>query len=1149
MSEVFISYARSSAPQARAAAAALRELGYGVWYDDDLPSHRAYAEVIEEQLDAARATLVLWSAEAVASHWVRSEANRAREAGKMVQASVDGVRPPMPFDQIQCADLTGWTGEIGHPAWVRVAASVAELVGGRAARTRPQAPAPARVSAEGERRHLTVLACRLAGPAGIAAGLDPEQWRDIAARFQRAASEAVNRLGGHVAKVQGESLTAYFGYPQAREDAAERAVRAALAMLEAGADLAPLKMRVGVHAGVVVVAPGGAAEIDMFGEAPRLAAAIEAAAGPDEILISGAVRELVSGLFVVEEHGELEGERLYRTVRTGLVGRRARGFATGVATPFVGRGEDMAVLLGRWDRVQDGEGQVALLTGEAGIGKTRLIEEFGAHIRSEPHLWIECAGAALFATTPFFAVTQMLEQGLDWAGEADPAARVRRLEQALASTGLRLAEAVPLIAEMLGLAPGDAYAPLGLPPDQKRRRLLAALAAWVFSATAGQPLVLVIEDLQWADPSSLELLETLAAQGATAPLMLLLTARAEFRPPWPARGHHALIVLDRLSNRQARDLIGHAAAGLPRELVDRVAERADGVPLFAEELARLMREGEGGAHEIPATLLDSLAARLDRLGRARDTAQLGSVIGREFSYALIGAVSDAGEEALQADLARLADAELIYARGAPPEAIYRFKHALIQDAAYEALLKSARRDLHARVARCLTEQFPALAEAQPEALARHWTLAGEAGPAVAAWKRAGDAAYERHAFQEAGQAFRQALAVLAGEPETPERDARELELTSALGRVLQLTHGYAAQATLDAAARAKTLAEKSGSLSQLIREEARLWRGVITAGDYAGAAALADHILELAGGADQNPGRLLFAHNAQVQSRFYTGDLAGAEAHFALLSPLIDSDGQRQAPGNNVIGIGVASLTAWALGRSTLARERMNRARALAEGGQNPYDVAMALHFQGLLSALENDPPAAESAAAALLDLAQANGFSYAADLARGTLGWARAHHGAAGEGAVAAHKAWTGLSGAGARVGLTFGLTLAAEIHARAGDAARALEVFEDALTINPQERVFRPDTLLRRGDLRLALGQAGAAEADFLEALKLARAMQGRAWELRAAMRLTALARARGDGGGDFLAPLAAAGLDSPEWEEARGLTEADPAGAERG
>ena len=1278
MPDVFISYARSSAPQAQAAAAALRAAGYSVWFDEDLPSHRAYGDVIEEQLTSAKAVVVIWSAEAVRSQWVRAEANRAREEGKLVQLTLDGASLPLPFDQIQCVALSGWTGEAEHPAWPRVIAGVQLLVSGEARRP-GAAPPPvtetvlavlpfdaqpedaetlaiadglseevihglvaggglkvigrtaslkfrgaakasaaealkathvvdgavrragtrARISVqlthtasgaalwgerfdrdasdpfalqdevsaliaeavraslavaapreapngraaagEGERRHLTVLACGLVDPGRFAA-LDPERWRAIATRFQEVAMAAVERLDGYVARTLSDGLEVYFGYPQAREDAAECAVRAGLAIVEAMAGLNEalaashrLEVRVGVHAGTVVVARGGGDGVDLFGEAPRTAAAIQAVAAPDTVMISGVVHDLVSGLFVVEEVGEHrlpgvdETVRLFRAIRPGLASGRAHGFGRGEVSRFVGRDDELHLLESRWRRVREGEGQSVLVLGEAGIGKTRLIEEFRDRIKADPHLWIECAAAPLFANTPFHAVTRMLDQGLGWRGDESAADRIGRLEQALAPAGLKLGEAVPLIAEMLNLPAPEAYAPLLFSPDQRRARLLAALTAWVFSATTGQPLVIAIEDLQWVDPSTLELIQTLVEQGARAPLLLLLTARVEFRGTWPARGHHAQMTLGRLADRHTRELIqGLIARGAPAaDLLESIVERADGVPLFAEELARLMMEprADAGAHVIPVSLRDSLTARLDRLDRAKESAQLAAVLGREFSYELIAAVSSAPEPQLQADLAELADKEIISAQGLPPYANYFFKHALMQDAAYDALLKSRRRELHGKVAQTIKAKFAGLAQAQPEILARHWSEAGDADQAVTAWKAAGESAYGRRAFKEAEGAYRHAIAGLMDLAPAPERDARELEIVSQLSRVLALTKGYAAPDTIEAAGRAKALAEKSGSISQLIREEGRIWQATVTTGDYAGAAVLADHILDLSRGENESPSRLIFAHNAQLQTRFYTGDLAGAEEHFALMSPLIEAAGGRQAPGNNVISIGVASLSAWTLGRAELAHERSARAAAMAERSKDPYDLAMTLHFEGLLRVCERDPVGAETAAGRLLALAEENGLNYAAELARGTLGWARARLGAP-PGEIVIRR--VRYEATGARVGLTFGLTMTADVQALAGEYELALDALEEALTVNPQERVFRPFTLTTRAELLLEHGDVRAAEADFRDAIAVAQSMDAQAWEWRATAGLARLLVALGDeaGGRALVGPLLAGG-----------------------
>jgi tetratricopeptide (TPR) repeat protein len=601
----------------------------------------------------------------------------------------------------------------------------------------------------------------------------------------------------------------------------------------------------------------------------------------------------------------------------------------------------------------------------------------------------------------------------------------------------------------------------------------------------------------------------LVEQVATAPLMLLYTARPEFHAPWPMRAHHVQVTLNRLNDRQTREMVAGVAArvALAKEVIDTVVKRTDGVPLFAEELTRLILEGDGHpvAREIPATLNDSLSARLDRLGPAREVAQVAAVIGREFTYELLHAVSPMPENELQSSLEKLADAELIYTRGIPPEAIYQFKHGLIHDAAYEALLKSKRKELHRRVARAITEKFSKEAEAQPQILARHWTEAGDAEPAIAAWKAAGDTANARRAFKEAEESYRQALVMLGTLPESPERDARELALMSPLVQVLAVTAGYSAPETFEAAARARALAEKGGNLAQLFQQAFWSWSAVIVSGDYASASALADQLLDLA----QREGShtsIEFARHARMVGRFYRGDLVGAEEHFARVSGSIQESGLSQLPGAIVITIAFGSLGAWALGHADLARERIAWAIALAGDSKNPYDLAFGRFFESYLYRFQREPQQAEAAATQVLTICEELGFSYCRDLARNILGWALAQLGHTAEGVSLIRQGLAGVVEAGARVGITDFLTHLAEAQALDSATGDALGTIEVALQANPEELILRPQALTCRGVLRLKLGQTDSAEGDFREAIALARKMSGKTWELRAT---TSLAR----------------------------------------
>jgi class 3 adenylate cyclase len=528
----------------------------------------------------------------------------------------------------------------------------------------------------GERRHLTVLFCDLVGSTGIAAQLDPEEWRELLAGYHRAAAESITRHGGHVAKYLGDGVMAYFGWPEAHDNDAERAARAGLAILDAIAKLneqpgrPTLAARVGIDSGSVVVGVGAGKDADVFGDAPNIAARVQEAAAPDTVLLTVDTHRLVSGLFVVEagEPQALKGiERpvqLYRVIQPSSVrGRLEAAAAARGLTPFVGREEELRVLMNRWERALESEGQVALIVGEAGIGKSRLVQRFHEQIAGTPHKWVATAAGPFFQNTPFYAAAEMLRELLAWRVE-ETERQLAQMESALELAGLKPAETIPLLAPLLALALPAKYPPSPLSPEQQRRRLLATLVELALGAARVQPTVITTEDLHWADPSTLELIQLLAEQGARARLLLLYTARPEFRAQWPLRSHHTQITLDRLNSRNVRAMVGQVAAqkALSEETIATVIERTGGVPLFVEELTRAVLESGDAqltGREIPVTLHDSLMARLDRLGPAKEVIQVGAVIGSEFSYELLHAVHPIAEGELRDALRALADAELL----------------------------------------------------------------------------------------------------------------------------------------------------------------------------------------------------------------------------------------------------------------------------------------------------------------------------------------------------------------------------------------------------------------------------------------------------------------------------------------------------------
>jgi class 3 adenylate cyclase/tetratricopeptide (TPR) repeat protein len=979
----------------------------------------------------------------------------------------------------------------------------------------------------GERRHLTVLFCDLVGSTGIAAQLDPEEWRETVAGYHRAAAEAITRFGGHVAKYLGDGVMAFFGYPEAHDNDAERAARAGLAIIDAIAKLneqierPKLSARVGIHSGAVVVGAGAGKDADVFGDAPNIAARVQEAAAPGTVLVTDDTHRLVSGLFVVEARGApaLKGiERaveLYRVVQpSGVRGRLEAAAAGRGLTTFVGREDELRSLMSCWERVVDGEGQVALIIGEAGIGKSRLLQRFHEQIAGTPHTWGEAAAGAFFQNTPFYPVVEMLKQALAWRGNEPAEDQITQLESALEMAGLKPVEGIPLLAPLLDLPLSAKYPPSPLSAEQQRRRLLAALVELALGTARVQPTVITTEDLHWADPSTLELIQLLVEQGAPARLLLLYTARPEFHAPWPLRAHHTQITLSRLSSRNVRTMVAQVAArtALSEDTIAAMVERTGGVPLFVEELTRAVLESGDAkqtGREIPATLHDTLMARLDRLGPAKEVIQVGAVIGSEFSYDLLHAVHPIAEADLERALRTLIDAELLYVRGIAPEATYQFKHALIRDAAYEALLKSRRKDLHRVVARCIDEQFSAIATAHPEVLARHWTEADEIEPAIAQWTKAGEAAQARNAFQEALESYRQALMPVNRLPESSERDLRELGLRRSMVGMLSITKGYAAPETIDAVERAALLAEKSGSLAELIS-----WvgsRAVIAgiSGDWPAAVTLADEALALAL-REGSPARLGGAYGLEVISRVHLGDLAGAEKHFTAWLTFCDDPSFRQDPTRGLIPLfWSASNNAWLVGRADLARERMAQLMAGVDRS-NPYDLA----FSGCSAAVSFDMREYEQAAALAgraLEVADKNQFPQIAGMLRCVLGSALAQLGRA-EGVGLIRQGIAGLLEIGARAMISQYTTWLAGAQDCQGAIADALETVEQALKVNPDERDYRPETFRLRGELRLKQGHTELAEADFREAIALARSMGAKAWELRATMSLARLLDKRG-------------------------------------
>jgi len=1001
------------------------------------------------------------------------------------------------------------------------------LAAAAAVTAKPSAPQPALPppppGQDAERRPITVMFCDLVGSTSLAAQLDPEDWRNLVGSYLDAASAAVTSLGGHVLKKLGDGLMALFGYPQAQENDGERAVRAALAIQRALADLnarnaatgAPdLAARIGLESGQVVVDATG----EVYGETPNVAARVQSAAAPGEIWITRGVHRQIAGLFLAEDKGkhELKGVpgkvQLYRIVPINSGGRRGGSRAP---TPLVGRGEELDILARRWERVRRGEGQLALIIGEPGLGKSRLIEEFHARLANTPHTWVEWASSQLLQNTPLHPVAEWGRArfgGVEVPGEK----RFAELEAALGSVGLEAGEYAPLLAPMIAALTPPGRAPK-FSPEELRSRQLAALAAWMLASARTQPLVLAFEDLHWADPTSLDVLQALAERGAQAPLLIIATTRPEFQPPWKLRSHHGVISLAPLDESEVARMIGEISArqALSKDVIAGVSERSGGVPLFVEEVTRLLLErGEaGGVQAIPPTLQHSLAARLDRLGSAREIAQIGAVLGRGFSYALLQAVAGLDEPVLRDALDRLADAELLFVDGVAPNANYRFKHALIQDAAYDSLLKSRRQTLHRRAAEAL------LASPAPEAeaLAHHFTHSGRTDLAVEWWGKAGDQALRRSAFAEAISHLGKAIELsdkAGGAVRSREvaADSHRLKLQTTYGQAVMWSKGYAAEETKAAFARVGELATKIGDAEAPLDTYFGRWVQSLWRGEFGSAREAAESFLREA----EREMRLTeagVAHRMLGVTLLNEGDFEQACVQFEEALRIHDPDRDREARfryslDSAVVATACLAIATWCMGDFARARALTDAAVARAVESAHAPTLANAYYNKGALEILRDDAEAARRTAEVMVALGREHGLTLYLTWGALPLAWARAKLGDRDAGSVDFRQALAGYASQGNKLRLPFYRGLLAEIEAERGDVEAAQVGIDGALALAGEtgEHWFDAGLHRIRGEILHKQNPVdpAPAEAAFLAAIAVAQQQKARSFELRAALSL---------------------------------------------
>jgi class 3 adenylate cyclase/predicted ATPase len=997
-------------------------------------------------------------------------------------------------------------------------------------------------SPAGERRQLTVLFCDLVGSTPLSQQLDAEEWRDLIAAYQQAASGAVARFSGHVAQYLGDGLLVYFGWPTAHDDDPERAVRAGLAIVEAVRGLQavgahgrmPLQVRIGLHTGPVVIGEmgGGGAktEILALGDTTNIAARVQGAAEPDTVVISAATQRLVAGMFVVEERGPhtLKGVReavtLYRVVQPSGV-RSRLDVAVGHLTRFVGREVELATLVDRWERAADGEGQNVLVMGEAGVGKSRLAYQLRERLGATPHTWLECGASPYTEGTPFHPVIALVAQGLAFTATDTAAEKVEKIARGLRD--LATPEHVALLADFLGLPPPT---PFAMNPDVQRRKTMELLAQWNLALSSIQPLVLLVEDLHWCDASSLELLGRIIAQGATARVLFVATARPEFTAPWPARSNLTTVQLARLTRRQAREMVTTLLSDkLPAETVDALVARADGVPLYVEELTKAVAEpgASRGADAIPSTLAGSLMARLDRLSAAKEVAQRAAVLGREFGYPLLAAVAGMDDAGLRQGLARLVDAEIVFQRGEPPEATYTFKHALVQEAAYESLLKRTRQQLHGRVVDVLRERFPERVDAEPELVARHAEAAGRSDDAITYYGQAGERAQARSAHEEAIGQLRKAIGLLATQPAGAERDARELSLQLALGGSLIAARGYAHPEMTAAYERAAALATAVGDAVRLGVARMGLAVCYINRGEVERGRALAAELL-VAAEARGDREQALFGHQNVAVSEQYQGKFASSLAHCERAIALYDPGQHRRLLGSDqgIPALNHSAWNLWYLGQPDAALARAREAASLAHRLNDPFGLAYVLFFETALHWWRRDLAAVRERAAEVVALSETQGFPLWLGLGRALHAAARVVTGNAG----ALPEVLNGMvlvGETGSQANAPSFLAVLSDAQRAAGQLAEAQGTVATALAVAAQtgQPFFDADLHRLDGDLLLATGgPADEAAARYHRALAIAREQGARSLELRAATSLARLWRDQGKRAEarDLLAPV---------------------------
>jgi class 3 adenylate cyclase/predicted ATPase len=1028
-----------------------------------------------------------------------------------------------------------------------------------------------------ERRQLTVVFCDLVGSTALSSRLDPEDLQEVLGAYHRAVADVVRSFDGFVAKFMGDGVLVYFGYPRAHEDDAERAIRAGLGLVDAVGRLdvksVKLQARVGVATGLVVVGDligeGSAQEQSVVGETPNLAARLQTLAEPGQVVIAAGTRRLVGDFFDCRDLGAVEVKGIaapvpaWQVLRPSAVASRFEALHGAALSPLVGRDEEIDLLLRRWARAKAGDGQVVLVSGEPGLGKSRLTAALNERLHAEPHIRLRYSCSPYHQDSALFPFIDQLGRASQFARDDPPASKLDKLEAVLARAGPPN-EHVAFLADLLSLPNSERHPLPNLSPQRKKEKTLEALIRQLEGLARRQPVAMVFEDAHWIDPTSRELLDLTVQRVRSLPVLLIVTFRPEFQPPWTGQPQVTTLVLNRLDRHDRTALVEHIASGkaLPHEVVDQIGDRTDGVPLFVEELTKSILESGVLREEadryvvdralpplaIPTSLHDSLMARLDRLASVRLVAQIGAAIGREFSYQLLYAVSRLPADELQMALARLVASELVFQRGTPPDAVYSFKHALVQDAAHSSLLRSARQQLHAQIAEALATHFPELMDSQPELFAQHYAEAGLVEKSVACWGQAGRRSAARSATAEAAAQFQKGLDQLALLPDDPERQRQDLEFLSALGAVLIAVKGPAAPETGHAYARARKLWEQLGSPSEFVRVAYGQSLHHTNRGEFDLAQRLDEDLLRLSRQRNDSGG-LVLGHYSSGRNLLFLGRFASSRSHLEKALALYDPISHHSLVHQGGIHPQVASqvhlgIVLFCLGYPDQALARSNVAIAEARNLVHPPSLALTLVLDGVLLSLVGDHVTLDGRTDQLVAVATEQGFPHWR--AQGTIyrGWVKVKNGDVAEGISILRCGLAAYRATGQEVWMPHYTGLLARAWDIAGQIEEGVTLLDDAVQIAERtgERSLEAELNRHKGQL-LRQGHPEAAEELYRKALSIAEEQEAKLWQLRAAASFARLRRDQGRRAEalDLLAPIYGwftEGFDMPDLKEAKAL-----------